>query len=85
MFLSFIVPVYNAESYIGECLTSLLEQDIPKTEYEVICVNDGSRDASPGILQQWQEENHNIVIIHQACRFSFALHLCLKALQSIDR
>ena len=65
MFLSFIVPVYNAESYIGECLASLLEQDIPKTEYEVICVNDGSRDASPGILQQWQEENHNIVIIHQ--------------------
>lgn len=65
MFLSFIVPVYNAEGYIGQCLASLLEQDIPKEDYEILCVNDGSRDASPAILQQWQEENPNIVIIHQ--------------------
>lgn len=65
MFLSFIVPVYNAETYIGECLSSLLAQDIPAEDYEILCVNDGSRDASPAILQQWQETHHNIVILHQ--------------------
>lgn len=48
MFLSFVVPVYNAAQYLPECLDSLLAQDI--SDYEIICVNDGSRDASPEIL-----------------------------------
>lgn len=65
MFLSFIVPVYNAEKYIAECLASLVCQDLSETEYEILCVNDGSRDASPAILQQWQQEHHNIVLLHQ--------------------
>ena len=65
MFLSFIVPVYNAEKYIGQCLDSLLRQDIPAEDYEILCVNDGSRDSSPAILQQWQETHPNIVILHQ--------------------
>lgn len=42
MFLSFVVPVYNAAQYLPECLDSLLAQDI--SDYEIICVNDGSRD-----------------------------------------
>ena len=50
MFLSFVVPVYNAAQYLPECLDSLLAQDI--SDYEIICVNDGSRDASPEILGQ---------------------------------
>lgn len=44
MFLSFVVPVYNAAQYLPECLDSLLAQDI--SDYEIICVNDGSRDAT---------------------------------------
>ena len=40
MFLSFVVPVYNAARYLPECLDSLLAQDI--SDYEIICVNDGS-------------------------------------------
>ena len=63
MFLSFIVPVYNAESYIGECLQSLLEQDLPKENYEIICINDGSRDGSLSVLQQFAREYPNIVVI----------------------
>ena len=43
LFLSFIVPVYNVEKYLAECLDSLLEQDISHEEYEIICVNDGLR------------------------------------------
>lgn len=63
MFLSFIVPVYNAERYLGECLDSLLAQDIGKEEYEIICVNDGSKDASSSILQQYQQSHSNIVVL----------------------
>ena len=55
MFLSFVVPVYNAAQYLPECLDSLLAQDI--SDYEIICVNDGSRDASPEILGQYAAEH----------------------------
>ncbi|MBO5462224.1 MAG: glycosyltransferase [Clostridia bacterium] len=43
MFLSFIVPVYNTEKYLNECLNSLIMQNIPSKEYEIICINDGSQ------------------------------------------
>lgn len=61
MFLSFVVPVYNAAQYLPECLDSLLAQDI--SDYEIICVNDGSRDASPEILGQYAAEHGNIRVI----------------------
>lgn len=63
MFLSFIVPVYNAEKYLSECLHSLLEQDISKEDYEIVCINDGSRDGSLRLLQDFQSRHPNIVII----------------------
>lgn len=63
MFLSFIVPVYNAEAYIEECLQSLLDQDLPKEDYEIICVNDGSRDGSLAVLQKFAREYPNIIVI----------------------
>ena len=63
MFLSFIVPVYNAETYLPECLDSLLRQDIPQGDYEIICVNDGSKDGSLSVLQDYQSRFPNIRII----------------------
>lgn len=68
MFLSFIVPVYNTEEYLAECLDSLLRQDIPESEYEIICINDGSTDGSGAILQQYQEKHRNLRIIEQPNR-----------------
>lgn len=65
MFLSFIVPVYNAEKYICECLNSLLEQDISKEAYEIICVNDGSVDTSLEILKAYEASYPNIVVINK--------------------
>ena len=65
MFLSIIIPVYNAERYIGETLSSLLAQDISKDDYEIICVNDGSRDGSPALLDAFAAEHPNIVVIHK--------------------
>lgn len=65
MFLSFIVPVYNVEKYLTECLDSLLEQDIPHEEYEIICVNDGSTDGSLAILREYEAKYTNIRVIDQ--------------------
>ena len=52
MKFSIIVPVYNVEQYLEQCLESLLAQDYG--DYEVICVNDGSTDGSRGILTKWE-------------------------------
>lgn len=65
MFLSFIVPIYNAEKYIKECLDSLLEQDLSNKEYEIICVNDGSTDQSLKILADYENSNNSIRIINK--------------------
>lgn len=50
--LSIIIPVYNVEDYIRECLDSLIKQDL--TACEIICVDDGSLDNSLKILQEYQ-------------------------------
>lgn len=65
MFLSLIVPVYNTEKYLADCLQSLFEQDLPYSEYEVICVNDGSTDNSLKILNDYQKRYPNIVIVNK--------------------
>ncbi len=65
MFLSFIIPVYNTEDYIADCLDSLLKQDISSEEYEIICVNDGSKDSSLDILNQYALAHPNIRVIDQ--------------------
>ena len=54
--LSFIVPFYNVELYIEECIRSLYAQDIPWEEYEVICVDDCSPDGSRAIVERLQKE-----------------------------
>lgn len=66
MFLSFIVPVYNASKYLQECLTSLVNQDFERTDYEIVCVNDGSTDDSPLILQNFVSKYANIRIINKS-------------------
>lgn len=63
MFLSFIVPVYNVEKYLTDCLDSLLDQDISHKDYEIICVNDGSTDGSFEILQEYAHNNANIKLL----------------------
>jgi len=61
--LSFIVPCYNVEKYIKDCLDSLFAQDIPESEYEVICVNDCSTDCTRGIILDYKRKHPNIVLI----------------------
>ena len=61
--LSFIVPFYNVEQYIGACLDSLYAQDIPEEDYEVICVDDCSPDNSKSIVSEYQKQHANLVLI----------------------
>jgi glycosyltransferase involved in cell wall biosynthesis len=50
--VSVIIPVFNAEPYIGECIDSCLEQYLTKDELEVIAVDDNSSDSSERILRE---------------------------------
>ena len=47
------------------CLDSLLEQDIPATDYELICINDGSPDNSEDIAREYAKQHPNIVVLSQ--------------------
>ena len=61
--VSVIVPVYNVEKYLEQCLDSIFEQTL--SPIEVICINDGSTDSSPEILKRYAEEYENLRIIHK--------------------
>ena len=52
--ISIIVPVYNAEKYLVKCLDSLVNQT--KKNIEIILVNDGSKDKSIDILNEYKEK-----------------------------
>ncbi len=61
MKLSIIVPVYNASAYLHQCADSLLAQGIP--DYEIIFVNDGSKDDSLSILREYETRCPEVVRI----------------------
>ena len=63
--LSIIIPMYNAEKYIGICLDSILDSDLLKEEYEIVIVNDGSKDKSPEIAQNYAAKYSNITYLSQ--------------------
>ena len=48
--ISLVIPVYNVEKYLEKCLNSCVNQDIPIDEYEIIIVNDGTKDNSLNIV-----------------------------------
>lgn len=62
-FFSIIVPVYNTEAYLHDCVDSMLAQDF--TDYEVILVDDESPDSSPAICDAYAEQYQNIRVIHK--------------------
>lgn len=57
--------MYNAEKYIGNCLDSILNSDLPKGEYEVIIINDGSKDNGPKIAQDYCAKHESFVYLTQ--------------------
>lgn len=61
--ISIIVPVYNSEEYLSECIDSILSQTF--TDFELILVNDGSYDNSPLICDSYAEKDSRVVVIHK--------------------
>lgn len=64
--LSVIIPVYNVEKYLEDCLDSLINQNISDEEYEIICVNDGSTDRSGIILENYAKKHQNILVFNKS-------------------
>ena len=61
--LSVIVPIYNTEKYLRECIDSILMQTF--TDFELILVNDGSTDGSGAICDEYAAKDQRVRVIHQ--------------------
>lgn len=64
--LSIVAPVYGVEKYIGQWLDSVYHQDIPENDYEVICVNDCTKDRSADIIKEYQIKHSNLRLINHS-------------------
>lgn len=62
--ITVVIPVYNVEKYLKECLDSVLNQTFP--DWEAVCVNDGSTDGSAAILDEYASKDGRFKIITQA-------------------
>ena len=61
--VSFIVPVYNMEKYVERCMDSILNQQ--EQDWEVIAINDGSKDRTAEILNRYADRDDRIRVIHK--------------------
>ena len=61
--ISVIVPVYNVEKYLSKCLESIINQTYQNLE--IICVDDGSTDSSPKILEEYAKKDTRIKIVEK--------------------
>lgn len=62
--VSVVIPVYNPGPYIDKCISTLLGQTMPADEFEIIFVDDGSTDDTPGRLDKLADEQANVRTIH---------------------
>ena len=62
--ISIIIPVYNAENYLRRCIDSVLSQSF--TDFELILVDDGSKDKSPQICDEYASQDTRVRVIHKA-------------------
>lgn len=63
MFFSVILPIYNVEKYLRECVDSILGQTY--TDFELILVDDGSKDSSGKICDEYAEKDSRVKVIHK--------------------
>lgn len=64
--ISVVLPVYNVKRYLARCLDSLLSQTF--TDFEAICVDDGSTDTCPEILKAYSEKDSRVRVVRQENR-----------------
>lgn len=63
--LSIIIPVYNVEAYIRQCLDSIFTEENAALPYEVIVVNDGTPDKSMDIVEEYVTKHQNLHVVRQ--------------------
>ncbi len=63
--ISVILPVYNVEKYLHRCMDSIVSQTMDKKDFEVIMVDDGAKDSSPKICDDYSLKYDNFKVIHQ--------------------
>ena len=63
--LSIIIPLYNCEKYITQCLDSIFRQEMNESEYEVIIVDDGSKDNSYATVSEYAKNHNKMIIVKQ--------------------
>ena len=68
--VSVIIPVYNSEKYLRQCLDSVIGQTLK--EIEIICVDDGSTDSSPEILEAYKEADPRVSVFRQQNQYAGA-------------
>ena len=68
--ISVIVPVYNVEKYLSKCLDSIINQTYKNLE--IICVDDGSTDSSPMILEEYAKKDARIKVVEQLNAFELS-------------
>ena len=61
--LSVIIPMYNSAKWLPKCLDSVLNQDVAKTDLEIVCINDGSPDNSEEIAKQYRSAYPETVVV----------------------
>ena len=68
--VSVIIPVYNAQKHLEQCLQSVTHQTL--REIEIICVDDGSTDSSPQILADFAAKDRRVILKHQQNQYAGA-------------
>lgn len=61
--ISIIIPIYNTEKYLQQCLESIAAQTF--TSFEAICIDDGSTDSSPAIMDTFADKDARFKVIHK--------------------
>ena len=75
--ISVLLPVYNSAKYLTECIESVLNQSF--TDFELICIDDGSTDESPAILDTYAKKDARIRVIHKKnAGYGHSMNLGLK-------
>ena len=63
--LSIIIPLYNCEKYIKQCLDTIFRQEMNESEFEVIVIDDGSKDSGYLLASEYAKRHQNILVIKQ--------------------